>query len=57
MPVVIDELTSNFEVRDEAKLKKLIIAEIKAALAQLKHSSKDADDDGEVKERRSDPEP
>ena len=32
MPVVIDEMTSHFDVRDESKTKKLVRQEIKAAL-------------------------
>ena len=57
MPVVIDELTSNFEIRDEAKIRKLVRTEIQAALAQEKKRAKDGDDDGEVNDRRSEPEP
>jgi hypothetical protein len=34
MPVVIDELTSRFEVQDEAKLKKLVAKEVRAALEE-----------------------
>jgi hypothetical protein len=36
MPVVIDEMTSRFDVRDEAKIRKLIAKEVKAALAEEK---------------------
>jgi hypothetical protein len=34
MPVVIDELTSRFEVRNDAKLKKLVAQEVRAALEE-----------------------
>jgi hypothetical protein len=36
MPVVINEMTSRFDVRDESKLKKLICKEVKAALEEEK---------------------
>jgi hypothetical protein len=36
MPVVINEMTSRFDVRDESKLKKLICMEVKAALEEEK---------------------
>ena len=36
MPVVINEMTSRFDVRDESKLKKLIAKEVKAALLEEK---------------------
>ncbi len=32
MPVVINEMNSKFDVKDEAKLKKLICKEVKAAM-------------------------
>jgi hypothetical protein len=32
MPVVINEMNSRFDVRDESKLKKLIAKEVKACL-------------------------
>jgi hypothetical protein len=34
MPVTIEEMTSHFEVRDQAKLKKLVQEEVKKAVAQ-----------------------
>jgi hypothetical protein len=36
MPVVINEMTSHFDVRDESKLKKLICKEVKTALEEEK---------------------
>lgn len=36
MPVVINEMTSRFDVRDDAKMRKLIAKEVKTALAQEK---------------------
>ncbi len=36
MPVVIGEMTSRFDVRDEAKLRKLIAREVQAALKEEK---------------------
>jgi hypothetical protein len=57
MPVYIDELSSNFEVRDEAQLRKLVREEVRAAMADEKKRGKDEEDDGEVQNRRSDPEP
>jgi hypothetical protein len=36
MPVVIGEMNSRFDVRDEAKLRKLIAKEVRAALLEEK---------------------
>jgi hypothetical protein len=36
MPVVINEMTSRFDIRDEAKLRKLIAKEVRAALQEEK---------------------
>ncbi len=40
MPVMIDEMTSHFEVRDQAKLQKLVREEVKKAVAQEKKGGK-----------------
>jgi hypothetical protein len=36
MPVMIGDMTSTFEIRDEAKIRKLVREEIKAAMAEEK---------------------
>lgn len=36
MPVVIDEMSTHFEVRDDAKLKKTVREEVKKAMAAEK---------------------
>lgn len=58
MPVVIDELTSNFEVREEARLREMVREEVRKALAEERGRARGAaQDDGDVQKRRSDPEP
>ena len=39
MPVVINEMTSGFDVRDDAKLKKLVAREVAEALKNEKRRS------------------
>jgi hypothetical protein len=36
MPVVINEMSSHFDVRDDAKLRKLIAKEVKSAIKEEK---------------------
>lgn len=60
MPVVIEELTSNFEIRDEAKIRTMVREEVKKALSEERRTVKGAQgaqDDGDISKRRSDPEP
>jgi len=58
MPVVIDELTSNFEVREEARLREMVREEVRKAIAEERGKMQGAaQDDGDVQKRRSDPEP
>jgi len=37
MPVVIKEMTSSFDVKDEAKIRKMIVQEVKKGLAAQKN--------------------
>jgi hypothetical protein len=39
MPVVIEELTTKFEIRDESRMAKLIRREVRAALAEERRRS------------------
>jgi hypothetical protein len=58
MPVVIDELTSSFEVREEARIREMVREEVKKAIAEERSRMPAAtQDDGDVQKRRSDPEP
>jgi hypothetical protein len=60
MPVVIDEITSNFDIRDEAKLREFVRSEVKKAIAEEKQNGPGAGgggDDSDVTDRRSTPEP
>jgi hypothetical protein len=45
MPVVINEMTSRFDVRDDAKLKKLVAEEVKAALKKEQQRRRAGGDD------------
>lgn len=40
MPVVIDEMTTHFDVRDDAKLKKVVREEVKKAIAEERKGSR-----------------